>query len=283
MVAMTSDVALTVKDVLREIRFAARVKARQLDRHQAALEALMRGQSAAARAGRSPERTGLIYEFASTLARPVGWVAQKICDSEEAAALEPEFLLPITESLGALAADDSDTRFVSSMYRSGKHCLDKLGIRNVYMSEQRILRAARPVAQRHAAALHRLNADPQDASADSIEQRLLMVADATCALVAAQPIKRVEPPEVPAAGAATQAAVTLALADLNAHCFLAAGLATAVASIPGLPARAGFAAVLESAELVAAARHDRFAAALAQVDPDAALAREFAAVVPFLP
>lgn len=276
---VTSDIALTIKDVLREIRFTARVKARQLDRQQAALETLLRGPAPAA-GGDPPHRTGRIYQFASTLARPVGWVAQKLCESEEAAALDDDFVLPVTQSLGALALDDFDTRFVSSMYRSGKHCLDRLGVRNVYMSEQCILRAARPVAQRHATLLRTLTAGPPaSADADGIEQRLLIVADATRALVAAQPIKRVEPPE----GSAAPVAVTLALADLNTHCFLAAGLAAAVASLPGLPAGTSIASVLELAELVAAARHDRFAAALMQAEPEVALAREFAAIIPFLP
>ena len=258
MVSMASDLALTVKDVLRGIRFAARVQARQFDKQQAALEALVLGGAAQARAGR-------IYDLAGTLARPVGKVAERICDGGPAPVPEDEFLLPISQSLGALAANDGDMRLAASLYRCASHCLDRLGVHNVQMSEQSIVRAARPLAVRHRAALK---------SAD-VDRRLHIVADVTRALVAAQPVKRAERGD--------QAADTAALADLNEHCFLAAGLATAVASVPGLPPGTRASDVLESAELAVAARHDRLSAALKQPDAATALAREFAAIVPFLP
>ncbi len=79
------------------------------------------------------------------------------------------------------------------------------------------------------------------------------------------------------------AALSLALADLNAHCFLTVGIATAVVSIANIPKDASVADIMESPELVAAARFDRFAAALKCHDPAAALARELAAVTPYLP
>ena len=78
-------------------------------------------------------------------------------------------------------------------------------------------------------------------------------------------------------------AATLALADLNAHCFLTVGIATAVVSVTRLPAEVIVEEIMDSAELVAAVRHDQFAAALQKPDPADRLAREFAAVVPYLP
>lgn len=267
---MTDDLAITVKDVLREIRYAARKEVRLLDRGQAALQALLSGAEVRPDDG----RPGRLYELSRRFANPVGRMAQRLIEGHSVAStLDANFLLPISVSLAALAADENDALFAGSVYRSGTSCLDKMGIRNVYMSEQRIQRAARPVARRHAEWLKRAAAG----GTGNDERRMHIVADATQAIIAAQPIKRVDRSTQPAP------ALSLALADLNAHCFLTVGIATAVVSGPGVPADAGVAEIMESAELVAAARFDRFAAALKDRDPVAGLARELAAVVPYLP
>ena len=268
---MTDDLAITVKDVLREIRYAARKEVRLLDRGQAALQALLSGAEVRPDDG----RPGRLYEFSRRFANPVGRMAQRLIEGQTiASTLDANFLLPISVSLAALAADENDILFAGSVYRSGSSCLDKLGIRNVYMSEQRIQRAARPVAQRHAEWLARSATGRRTGN----DERLMhIVADATQAIIAAQPIKRVDRSTQPAP------ALSLALADLNAHCFLTVGIATAVVSGPNVPADVGAAEIMESSELVAAARFDRFAAALKDRDPAASLARELAAVVPYLP
>lgn len=278
MVSMAPDLALMVKDVLREIRFAARRRARQLDRQQANLQAVLLGTNPPP----DDDRPGRIYEFSRALARPVGRMAQRLCETTDVASMEDDYLLPIGDTLTALAVNESDPKFAASFYRCGNRCLQKLGVRNVYMSEQSILRAARPAAQRHAeklAAIARRQPAATAGVGDSAdeEDKILIIADVTQAVIAAQPIKRVERNDSPGS------ALSLALADLNAHCFLTAGIATAVVSVPGVGEDASQADVMESAELVAAARYERFAAALGKVDPAVALARELAVVIPFLP
>ena len=268
---MTNDLALTVKDALRGIRYAARKEVRLLDRGQAALQSLLPGADAA-QEDRNP---GRLYELARSLANPLGRMAQRICESPDVARLSDNFLVPAATSLAALAADGDDTLFAASFYRGGSSWLAKMGVSNVLMSEQAILRAARPVARRHAEWLKRAARQPAVAANDG--HLLRIVADVTQAVIAAQPIRRVDR----SAGALN--AASLALADLNAHCFLAVGMATAVISLAGAPKDFNIAEIMESAELAAAARFDQFAAALREANPAAGLAREFAAVVPYLP
>jgi len=268
---MTDDLAMTVKDVLREIRYAARKEVRLLDRGRAALQAMLLGAEAAPDDG----RPGRLYELSRSLANPVGRIAQRLCETPSVAStLDENFLLPVSTSLAALAADEADTLFAGSVYRSGSRCLDKMGIHNVFMSEQSIQRAARPVAQRHAEWLKRSAAAAAGGTGNE-QRQTLIVADATQAIIAAQPIKRVDRSTTPA--------LSLALADLNAHCFLTVGIATAVVSNLRSPGDVSIAEIMESAELVAAARYDRFAAALKEPDAASGLARELAAVVPYLP
>lgn len=268
---MTNDLALTVKDALRGIRYAARKKVRLLDRGQAALQSLLPGVSAA-QEDRNP---GRFYEIARALANPLGRMAQSICESSDVAKLSSNFLLPAATPLAALATDGTNSLFAASFYRAGSSWLARMGVSNVYMSEQAILRAARPVARRHAEWLTRA-ADPLP-DAENAERLLLIIADVTQAVIDGQPIRRVDR-SVGALNAASQA-----LADLNAHCFLAVGIATAVVSLAKVPEYFNIAEIMESAELAAAARFDQFAAALRGTNPAAALAREFAAIIPYLP
>jgi hypothetical protein len=268
---MTNELALTVKDALRGIRYAARREVRLLDRGQSALQSLLPGADAA-----QEDRThGRLYEFARALANPLGRMAQRICESPDVARLNDNFLVPAATSLAALAADGADTLFAASFYRGGSSCLAKMGVSNVYMSEQAILRAARPVARRHAEWLKRAARQPIGAESD--ERLLLIVADVTRAVIAVQPIRRVD------RSAGALSAASRALADLNAQCFLAVGMATAVVSLAAAPKDFSVAEIMESTELAAAARYDQFAAALRETNPAAGLAREFAAVVPYLP
>jgi hypothetical protein len=268
---MTNDLALTVKDALRGIRYAARKEVRLLDRGQAAFKSLLPG-AGAAQDGRT---AGRLSELAGALAEPFERLAQRIFESSDVARLNDNFLVPAPASLAALAADSDDTLFAASFYRGGSSCLAKMGVSNVLMSEQAILRAARPVARRHAEWLKR--AARQPIGAENGERLLLIVADVTQAVIAAQPIRRVD------RSAGALSAASRALADLNAHCFLAVGMATAVVSIAEAPKNFSVTEIMESAELAAAARYDQFAAALREANPAAGLAREFAAVVPYLP
>ncbi len=263
---MTDDLAITVKDVLREIRYAARKEVRLLDRGQEALQALLLGGEVRPHDG----RPGRLYELSRSLANPVGRMAQRLFETPSVAStLDENFLLPVSTSLAALAADENDALFAGSVYRCGSSCLNKMGLKNVFMSEQSIQRAARPVAQRHAEWLKRPATNP--------ERQTLIVADATQAIIAARPIKRVDRDAQPAL------ALTLALADLNAHCFLTVGIATAVISAAQTTGEVSVAEIMESAELVAAARYERFAAALGASDPAGELARELSVVIPYLP
>ncbi len=187
---MTDDLAITVKDVLREIRYAARKEVRLLDRGQAALQALLLGAEALPDDG----RPGRLYEISRRIANPVGRMAQRLCETPSVAnTLDENFLLPVSTSLAALAVDENDALFAGSVYRGGSSCLDKMGLRNVYMSEQSIQRAARPVAQRHAEWLARAAT-----GTGNTERLTFIVADATQAIIAAQPIKRVDRSAQPA-------------------------------------------------------------------------------------
>jgi hypothetical protein len=266
---MSDDFAVTVKDALREIRYEARKKVRLLDRGQVALQSLLLGTDTAL----DDDRPGRFSELSRSLANPVESIAQWLCETRGVAMLDDNFLLPVSASLGALAVDETDRLFAASFYRGGSCCLDKMGLSNVFMSEQSILRAARPVARRHAEWLKR---SAGQAMGDD-GRKIFIVADVTQAIIAMQPIKRVD------RGIKAAVAITLALADLNAHCFLSVGIATAVVSVSEIAQDVSVADIMESAELVAAARYDRFAAALKETNPAAALAREFAAVVPYLP
>lgn len=268
---MTEDLALTIRDVLREIRYAARREVRCIDRRQAELRSYLLGTSKPA----YDRRPGRLYELSSALAAPVGRTAERLLQSRDVMLLDDSFLVPISISLAALARDETSTLFAESYYRGGHHSLDKLGVNNVYMSEQTILKAARPIARKHADWLEQ--ALTGKTAPGDFDRQLQIVAEATCAVIEALPIKRVD------LTSSDPTALALALADLNAHCFLSVGIATAVVSASALPHGARAADIIESADLVAAARDDRFAAALKAPDPAASLARELAAVVPYLP
>jgi hypothetical protein len=268
---MTEDLALTIKDVLREIRFAARREVRCIDRRQAEFRSYLLGTGKPVNDG-SP---GRLYELSSALAAPVGRTAQRLLQSRDVVLLDDSFLVPISVSLAALARDETSTLFAESYYRGGHYSLDKLGISNVFMSEQTILKAVRPVARQHAVWLERAAAG--STAPGDYDQQLEIVAEATCAVINAIPIKRVD------RWAGDGGSLALALADLNTHCFLSVGIATAVVSATKLADGVGVADIMESAELVAAARDDRFTTALKEANPAAGLARELAAVVPYLP
>ncbi|HEX4765865.1 MAG TPA: hypothetical protein VH414_06265 [Lichenihabitans sp.] len=275
---------LSVREALREMRFAVRHEAGMIDR---TIDAV--GGSLKARAGSATADLPGLHRALRAIPTP-GSSVLRLADAvfgriEKAAvrAFSPDQDPRLYGSLGSvstLVRPEAGVRrldegaFVRRHYRLAHDLLRTLGVVNLLLSEQAIGDACQRVQATNgdlAAVVSDRAAD--DLSATERAQRVGLCAAMALALERARPIRRLD------LGSGKTTAQHLLLAP-NLYVFSLIGLAEAVVSTAP-PQDA--AEVIEAAGTVVDVRFARIAAAVRARDPLAALTREFMAVVPHLP
>jgi hypothetical protein len=271
---LTDDIVLSVKDAVRNLRYAIRS------------EAGSSRASAFGEAGAKPayDRTLPRGNRRSHMARFVDSVFTEV-ESGALALVSPvldagrglAFPRPVSRYFrpGDAVRDEAAERlFAHSHYHAAKALLRGFGLRNMLIFEHAIGRARDAVRTRLADLVGTVCEQPALAGET---ERVRLCAALTCALVTARPIKEVD------FSMADEALPRGLLASPNAYCFTVLGLATAIASLHDEAELPPASEILESANAVVDVRFERFAAALEGEDPAGALALEFEEVLPFLP
>ena len=277
---LTDDLLLSVKDAVRNLRYAIRSEAGP------ALTAGIGDIRPRAGWGRSrphkPRRRHRLAKFVDRLFTRVESDAFALVSPRREHLRDAIFPQPVTAYFAPLQrrGDETGERlFARAHYHAAKALLRGYGLDNVLIFEHAIDRAREALLRQHANLVARA-CDPSVSAADPVRraERVRLSAALTCALAAARPIKEIDPRKV------SSAAPRHLIASPNPWCFIAAGLSTAIASLQEECAfEATSAEIVESARAITDVRFTRFAAALEARDPVEALAAEFNEVLPFLP
>jgi hypothetical protein len=271
---LTDDIVLSVKDAVRNLRYAIRS------------EAESSRASAFGDAGAKPAFDRMIPRGRrrSHMARFVDSVFTEV-ESGALALVSPArdighsivFPRPVSAYFrpGDAARDEAAERlFARTHYHAVKALLRSFGLNNMLIFEHAIGRARDAVLTRQADLVASVCERPMLAGE---AERVRLCAALACGLVAARPIKEID---LSMADAALPRGL---LASPNAYCFAVIGLSTAIASTHEQAELPAGSEILESANAVVDVRFERFATALEAEDPVAALTVEFAEVLPFLP
>jgi hypothetical protein len=277
---LTDDILLSVKDAVRNLRYAIRSEARS---SRVASPAQVRPGEARERfTPREARRRHRVARFVDSVFTEVETGALSLVSPKRERRHGVMFPQPVTAYFARVQrhGDEAAERlFTRAHYHAVKARLRGFGLHNALIFEHAIGRARDTVLLRHADLVARVCAPSVSPIADEARaMRVRLCAAVTCALVAARPIKEIDlevrDPSLPGS----------LVAFPNAYCFTATGLSTAIASLQdeaGSPASA--AEIVESANAIVDIRFARFAAALEADDPVEALATEFNEVLPFLP
>jgi hypothetical protein len=255
---LSDQFVLAVKDQLRNVRYQIRRSAEG--------------------GGPRPHR------FAPHVPRPVALAAASVFSQVEAAAtaLLPEnehhsgalaFPQPISAYFGPEAVKAN--ALAPEIYYVLKGLLRRFGLEVFLVSEQAVDEAVGALKGR-SAALAAVALDGSRPSSERIDATVRLCAALSAELAAARPIR-----EMMTSPSREPAPKNLARAP-NDYCALMVGLAVALASKSD--ANVGdLDALIVSADLAVDARFAELSAALGSANPTSALAREFAAMIPFLP
>jgi hypothetical protein len=268
---LTDDIVLSVKDAVRNLRYAIRSQA---EASRPAGSIGTETQDRLRRAGRNRRRVAQLVDSVFTevesgalaLVSPGRDIGQGI-----------RFPRPVTDyfARGRPGHDEAAERLCArTHYHAVKALLRGFGLRNVLVFEHAIGRARDTVLARQAGLVTCVRVGGSDSPRDD---RVRLCAALSCALDAARPIKEID-------GSETREALPQGLlATPNAYCFSVIGLATAIASVHEEAELPSAAEILESANAVVDVRFGRFAASFEADDPVEALAFEFNEVLPLLP
>jgi hypothetical protein len=254
---------LSIKDQIRSARYRVR-----------------RNASADDRAGES-----LHFDFP----QPMAFVADAVLSQVEAAAgallaverqdvARGRFPLSVTTYFGH--PDEEAARgptFTRAFYNNLKILLKKLGATQYLVFEQSIDEARSALLLRHADLIWSVIGKKRTAPCAQEVSTVRLCAAIACELTSHRPIKELHLDPLGRSGPKHL------LAAPNAYCALTLGLATAIVSVASDKGAGDGAAVMASADLAVDARFARFSAALRDRDPVNALAKQFLAVLPFLP
>jgi hypothetical protein len=277
---LTDDILLSVKDVVRNLRYAIRSEA------GAALTVARgdigpRGAPDRSRPHKARRRHRLA-KFVDRLFTEVESDALGLVSPRRERLHDAIFPRPVTAYFAGLHRHDDEAAerlFARAHYHAAKALLRGYGLDNVLIFEHAIDRARDALLGQHAdlvASACDLSVSPADAKARA--DWVQLSAALTCALVAARPIKEIDPRR------GASATPRNLIASPNAWCFVATGLSTAIASLQEESASpATSAEIVESACAITDMRFARFSAALEAGDPVDALTAEFNEVLPFLP
>jgi len=275
---LTDDIVLSVKDAVRNLRFAIRSEARP---PVAALLGNVGASPPPSRAQAERRRRSRVANLVDKVLTEVESGALALVSPAREVRHGLAFPRPVSDYFGRgrpSREDAAERLFARSYYHAAKTLLRGYGLENLLIFEHVIGRAHQDVVRRHGDLVHRISHRPGVADdPQGRDDRVRMCAALTRGLVAARPIKEID--------FATQARSTPRglLASPNAYCFTVMGLATAIASVRDEAALPETHEVIESANMVVDLRFGRFAGALESDQPEEALALEFGEVLPFLP
>jgi hypothetical protein len=277
---LTDDILLSVKDVVRNLRYAIRSEAGPA---LTAARGDIGPRGAPDRSTpRKARRRHRLAKFVDRLFTEVESDALGLVSPRRERLHDAIFPRPVTAYFAGLHRHDDEAAerlFARAHYHAAKALLRGYGLDNVLIFEHAIDRARDALLGQHAdlvASACDLSVSPADAKARA--DWVQLSAALTCALVAARPIKEIDPRR------GASATPRNLIASPNAWCFVATGLSTAIASLQEESASpATSAEIVESACAITDMRFARFSAALEAGDPVDALTAEFNEVLPFLP
>ncbi len=275
---LTDDIVLSVKDAMRNLRYAIRSEASS---PASRIEGMAEPGLVPPRSRRGDMRRR------NRVARLVDKVFTEV-ESGTLSLVSPArddvarlvFPRPVGDYFadGGPRRDEAAERlFARSFYRAAKHLLRGFGLSNMLIFEHAVGRARDDVLRRHGDLVSNIRI-PVEAPLGEADRsdRILLCAALSASLVAARPIKEVDFPQ-------NAASLPRGLVSApNAYCFTVLGLATAIASVEDV-ASSQPQDILESASSVVDLRFSRFAEALEAQNPAEALRLEFDEVLPFLP
>jgi hypothetical protein len=276
---LTDDIVLSVKDAMRNLRYAIRSQA-HAQGSAWPLEAMAGG--AEARAGaRGSRRRSRVAHLVDRVFSEVESGALALVSPAREMGRGLAFPRPVAayfDPANRRRDEAAERLFARAHYHAAKWLLIGFGLRNVLILEHAIGRARDAVSTRHSELVRRVCALPEAATSREAEaDRVRLCAALTCALNEARPIRDIDfagrEPAIPAFIAVSP----------NAFCFAVTGLATAIASANDAAELPGGAEILDSARSVVELRFERLMAALAAEDAVEAVAREFDEVLPLLP
>ena len=254
---LSDQFVLAVKDQLRNVRYQIR---------------------------RSAEGGPRPHRFSPHVPRPVALAAVSVFSQVEAAATA---LLPENEHLsGALAFPQPISAYFGAeaqkanalapeIYYVLKGLLRRFGLEVFLVSEQAVGEAV-SVFKARSGALADVVLDGSRPSTERMDATVRLCAALSAELASARPIR-----EMMTSSSGEPAPRNLARAP-NDYCALMVGLAAALAS-KGDANAGDLDALIVSADLAVDARFAELSAALGSANPSSALAREFAAMISFLP
>jgi hypothetical protein len=276
---LTDDIVLSVKDAMRNLRFAIRSEAATASFRDFGESG--HGSAASRPLGPEARRRSRVARLVDKVFTEVetGTLAFVSRDRDSARSLA--FPRPITDYFAARTPrrdDGAERLFARTHYQAAKALLRSFGLTNTLISEHAVGRARDEIMSRHNDLISRLSTSPiaLDETRNS-DDRTRLCAAATAALVAARPIKEVDFAQ------RSHTAPRAFVSAPNVYCFIVLGLATAIASTTKDVSGSQPRDIIESANSVVDLRFPRFAEALQSEKPVEALTREFDEVLPFLP
>jgi hypothetical protein len=276
---LTDDIVLSVKDVVRNLRYAIRSEAASSTFRPSGDSE--HGPASSRPLGREVRRRSRVARLVDKVFTEVETGTLALVSRERDAAHGLVFPRPVTDYFAGRDPrqdDDAERLFARTHYHAAKALLRGFGLSNMLISEHAIGRARDDVTRRHGDLVRRLRTSlAEPAAKPETHDRVLLCAAVTAALVAARPIK-----EVDFSHSSTEAPRGLTSSP-NAYCFTVLGLAMAIVSVQDEAGAPQARDIVESANSVVDLRFQRFAEALEAERPAEALAREFGEVLPFLP
>ena len=183
------------------------------------------------------------------------------------------FPRPVTDYFGR-GGDLAD--FTHDIYQQTKALLRHNGVRQALVSEHALEELRTEIVTRHRDLIWTATRDRETAGDNSSTAQVRLCAAFACGFARIRPIQKIDVVGV------RSDAKHFVLAP-NTYCGLVLGLSVAIASVRPVSRELDGVELVESADGVVDARFDRLKLALDARDPVAALAREFDAMLPFLP
>lgn len=184
------------------------------------------------------------------------------------------FPRPVTDYFGR---SDAKASFTHDFYHEAKALLGQHGARHALVSEHAIEDLKKELHVRHQDLISSA-ASPTRVSTDAQAARVRVCAAIAIGFARVRPVQKVDLMAVAGAGQVRH----LMIAP-NLYVGLVLGLAVALVTVRAQAQDLDGSELIESADAVVDARFERLKAAVDSKDPVAALAREFEAVLPFLP
>ncbi|MFI5015060.1 MAG: hypothetical protein ACHQAY_22220 [Hyphomicrobiales bacterium] len=275
---LTDDIVLSVKDAVRNLRYAIRSEARR-PRMSGLSDARMNPAHDRARS-RDGLGRGRVARLVDSVFTEVESGALALVAPVRDIGHDIAFPQPVTAYFGHGPSQDeaAERLFARAHYHAVKALLHGFGLNNVLIFEHVIGRARDAVLARHADLVRSIRgAFAEPGSDEGRAERVRLCAALTCGLVETRPIKEIDfsfPDLSRPRGLVTAP---------NTYCFAVTGLATAIASVQDEAELPASAEIIESAQAVVDVRFGRFSAALEADEPTEALAFEFDEILPFLP